>query len=205
MADFAIKTGAKPKLAIGRPWYDGADGKLKILTAISPETWAEIGPSAAGPGGSDGETSLYKTAYQAITSAGYVNISDLTFAVAAGKAYLIEAYIVFQSSATAMGTLLAFNGPASPTLVSILSRKEITAIATAGTDKFSEAVISAYDKANPVSTATIAQAANLLQEFRGVFVNGTNAGTFALRMSKENVAGTHTVKAGSWLRYRLLN
>ena len=47
MADFAIKTGAKPKLAIGRPWYDSADNKLKILTVISPETWAEVGPGLA--------------------------------------------------------------------------------------------------------------------------------------------------------------
>lgn len=156
-------------------------------------------------GGSDGEVSLFKAGDQAITSAGFVDVTGLSFSVAAGKAYLIEAHIVFRTSATAMACLLGFNGPASPTRISLLSRKEITAVATAGTDKMSEAVISAYDTANPLSTAEIAQNADLLHTFKGVFFNGANAGTFALRMSKENVAGTHTVMAGSWLRYRLLN
>jgi len=168
-------------------------------------TGFELTAPPTGEGGSDADVSLYKASDQAITSAGYVNITSLTFAVAAGKAYTIEAYIIWQSSATAMGALHGFNGPASPALVSINSRKEITAVATAGTDKFSEAIISAYDTANPVSAASIAANANLVQQFYGVFVNGSNAGTFALRMSKENVAGTHTVKAGSWLKYRLLN
>lgn len=152
-----------------------------------------------------GEAVLYKAADQAIISAGYVDITGLTFAVLAGKAYSIEAYIVFQSSATAMGVLIGFNGPLSPTLVSINSRKEITAVATAGTDKFSEAVISAYDTANPASTAEVAQATNLVHQLYGIFVNGVNAGTFAMRLSKENVAGTATIKAGSWLKYRILN
>lgn len=156
-------------------------------------------------GGSDGENSLLKLLDQQISSAGWVDITDLGFPVLASKAYYIEAHLIFQSTATAMGVRLGFTGPASPILVSIASRKEITAIATAGTDKFSEAVISAYDTANPASTAEIAANANLVHRFSGIFYNGLNAGNFKFRMDKENVAGTATVKAGSFVRYRLLN
>jgi hypothetical protein len=155
--------------------------------------------------GGDADVSLYKGADQTITSAGYVDITGMTFAVAAGKAYSIEAHIVFRTSDVLMGVLIGFNGPASPALASIVSRREITAVATAGTDKFTEAVISAYNTSNPVSVGEIAANANLVQRFVGVFVNGVNAGTFALRLSKENVTGTATIKAGSWLKYRLLN
>lgn len=44
----------------------------------------------------------------------------------------------------------------------------------------------------------------MLWELRGVFIPSAD-GTFALRFNKENVAGTATIKAGSWLRYRVLN
>lgn len=164
---------------------------------------ALTGVDAGGAG--SGPTYLYKSAQQDITVAGFVDISGLTFSVAANKAYAISAYIIFQSSVTTMGVLVGINGPASPARVSIRSRKEITAVATAGTDKFSEAVLSTYNVANPNSTAEIAANTDLVYEFDGVFVNGVNAGTFAMRLSKENVAGTGRIMPGSWLSYKLLN
>lgn len=177
------------------------DNAIGVLTndGSGNLSWVNIGL------GSDGETSLFKSSDQQISSAGWVDISGMNFSVLSSKAYYIEAHIVYQTSATAMGVRIGVNGPASPTLLSLLSRKEITAIATAGTDKFSEAVISAYDTANPNSTSEIANNANLLHSFSGIFFNGLNTGTFTFRLDKENVAGTGTIKAGSFMRYRLLN
>lgn len=185
-----------------------ASGVLQAPIALPGTTNVFLrgdGQFAAPAGGSDGESSCFKSTDQQITVAGFVDVAGLTFPVEAGKAYLIEAYIVYRSSATTMGVLIGFNGPAAPARVSLRSRKEITAVATAGTDKFSEAVLSAYNTANPNSTAEIAANADLVNEFQGVFVNGPNAGTFAMRFSKENVAGTATIMTGSWLRYRTLN
>jgi len=149
--------------------------------------------------------SLFKASDQAITSAGFVDITSLGFAVASNKAYAFEFYLVYQSSATAMGVLIGVNGPASPALLSASSRKPITTPGTASTDMFSEAVLSAYDTAIPLSTSEINQATNLVHTLRGVFFNGSTAGTFTPRLSKENVAGTATIKAGSFGFYRLLN
>lgn len=198
-----LSTDEKPSCPSGCVFIEQDTAKIFRNAA----GWAEVlNPAyALVGGGSDSEVSLYKALDQSITSAGWVDVTGLSFSVAALKAYLIEAHLIYQTSATAMGVRLGVNGPASPTLLHLHSRKEITAVATAGTDKFSEALISAYDTANPAATSEIAQAANLAHLFRGVFVNGTNAGTLAFRMDKENVAGTATVKAGSWVRYRLLN
>jgi len=183
-----------------------AHGLLPKLSGNSSDVLRGDGTWGPGGGGADGEVSLYKSADQSISAAGWVDISGMTFPVVANGAYLIEAYILFQTSTTAMGVWFGFNGPASPRLAHLVFSKEITAVATAGTDKFSEVGGTAYDTAYPTAaTSEIAQATNLLLKIRGVFVNGPNAGTFALRLNKENVSGTATVKEGSWLRYRKLN
>lgn len=162
-------------------------------------------PSAQLPAAGSGNTVLRKTADQAITSAGWVSVTGLSFSMLASEVYMVRGYVLYQTSTTAMGVLFGFIGPASQTKMRIRTRKEITAAGTAGTDKFSEVVATAYDTANPNSTAEPSQAADLLFEFEGVFVNGANAGTFAVRFNKENVAGTATVMAQSYMEYRKIN
>ena len=157
-------------------------------------------------GGVGADTIIIKGGDQAIASAGWVDISGLTFAVDAGKAYHVDAWLVFQVSATTMGLWFGLNGPAAPSLVSLLFEKEIKAVAPAVADKFTGVVGTAYDTAYPTTaTAESVAGANLVLKISGVFVNGNNAGTFALRLNKENVAGTGTIKAGSFLKYRVMN
>lgn len=165
-------------------------------------SWAEFTGSGGGGGGS-GDSFLRKTADQQITAAGFVDISGLTFAVDAGQPYHFEGFVIFQSSATTCGALFAVNGPASPTLLAVRSMKQVTTPGTASTDMYSEATLTAYDTPLPNSTAEPAANTNLIWHVVGTFVPSAS-GTFALRFSKENVAGTITVKAHSWLRYRAI-
>lgn len=179
------------------PTQSGQSGKF-LSTNGTVMSWGTAG-------GGSGPTVLRKTADQAISSAGFVNVTDLGFTADASGVYFVKGFIMYQSSATTMGVLLSFNGPASPTKMRIHTAKELTAVATAGTDKFSEVVATAYDTPNPNSTAEIAAGADLLFWFEGVFVNGANAGTFTLRLSKENVAGTATIMANSYMQYQKIN
>lgn len=163
------------------------------------------GSFAAPPGTGGGDTYLYVSTQQDITAAGFVDITNLTFAVAANKAYAIMAHIIYQSSSTAMGVTFGVNGPASPARNAIMTRKMIIAPTTPGTDQMSTGMTAAYDTPLPNSVGEPSQVIDLVTEYSGTFLNGANAGTFALRFSKENVAGTASIMPGSWMKYKLLN
>jgi len=192
---FIVTSTETPGVSV--PSQSGQSGKF-LTTNGTVMSWATAG-------GGSGPTVLRKTADQAITVAGFVNVTDLGFTADASGVYFVKGFIMYQSSATTMGVLLSFNGPASPTKMRIHTAKELTAVATAGTDKFSEVVATAYDTPNPNSTAEIAANTDQLFWFEGVFVNGANAGTFTLRLSKENVAGTATIMANSYMQYQKIN
>jgi hypothetical protein len=134
-----------------------------------------------------------------ITSAGFVDIAGLTFAVTSGNTYEFDGFVRFTTSTTAMGVLFGVNGPSLTTLCA-QSRKQITVGGTASTDMFSEAILTAYDTPLPNSTSEAETAAQVWR------VTGTikcsASGTVALRMSKENVAGTATALTGSFLRWQ---
>ena len=187
------------------------DGNSLVVTYPSasgvPEvsTVTQVVTAGGGGGGGGGDSQLFVANQQDITNAGFVDITGLTFAVAVNKAYQFEFFVVFRSSATAMGVLFGLNGPANPTRLYGLSRKQITTPATPSTDMFSEARLAAYDTPLPASAAEPIQASDLVWHCRGVFFNGANAGTFAARFSKENVAGTASIMPGSFGKYRLLN
>lgn len=170
-------------------------------------TWGatgwEMARPSGGAGGSDGDVLVEKSAPQAIVTAGFVDV--LTFPVTPLKDYEFECFVIYQSSATTMGCLFALNGPASPTLFVAESRKQVTVGGTASASMFSEAILSAYNVPLPNSVAEPAANANLLCTMRGVIRCGALGGTLALRASKENVAGTLTIQAGSFVKYRLMN
>ena len=178
-----------------------ATGSLRTLGAGTQQAAAGNHTHAGG----SGPTHLLTASNQSITVAGFVDITGLSFSVVANGAYWIKGFVRYRTSTTAMGVKFGINGPASPTLIPILSSKEITAPGTAGTDKFSEAVLQNYNIANPVSTAEPVANADLLWKFEGIFVNGSNAGTFALRFDKENVSGTATIMANSYMQYQKIN
>ena len=151
-----------------------------------------------------GPTYGYVSVQQDITSAGFVDITNCTFPIAANEAYRAEWYIPYQTSTTAMGVLFGVNGPSSPTRISFATAKQTTVNTAGATTLFTFGHLIAYDTPVPNATSEPAQAADLVYEGKGVIVNGANAGTFALRLSKENVAGTASIMPGAWMSVRRL-
>lgn len=152
--------------------------------------------------GTPGDTTSFKDADQPITNAGFVDVTKLTFPVKKGKAYRFESWVIYQSSVTTMGVQIALNGPALGTLMA-KSAKQIAVGGTPLTDMFQEAILTAYDTPLPLAVAEVAQGANLLHTIEGIVIPNAD-GNFAVRMSKENVAGTATVKVGSYIKYRTM-
>lgn len=147
------------------------------------------------------DSSKVLDADQAIASAGFVNINRLSFPLLSGKLYRFEAFLVFQASVTSVGALFGLNGPANPTTLIAKSSRQITVGGTPLAGMFQDSVLTAYDTPLPNSLGEIAATTNLLHIMEGIIVPSA-AGTFAVRASKENVAGTVTVKQGSWLKYQ---
>ena len=167
-----------------------------------PGPQGDVGPQ--GPPGVGGDTYIPKTADQAFTAVAFASDSVLSVPVAANTRYYVCFWIIYQSVLTTTGARLAVNGPAAPTLIFLESKKQITVGGTASTDMFSTAIITAYDTAQPASTAEPAQLVNLHARIEGVFHNGVNAGNLALRVASEIAGSAVTIKPGSFVRYRVL-
>ena len=118
------------------------------------------------------------------------DITGLTFSIDASTTYLIEAYIFWLAAATTTGLSLALNGPASPTNViySAIIPTAATAIQAGGATAYETKI-----------TGTASLTTTLGATFSGQVVNGTTAGTLAMRWSPEVVASA-TIKRGSWAR-----
>jgi|SRR6185436_13668146 len=169
----------------------------KFLNGANPPAWAV-------PAGG-GSTYQYISSQQDLSAAGMIDITGSTFSVAASKAYEVEAFFVWRTSSTGMGCRFAVNGPASPTRIAIKSEKQTVTGAASSTTFSDDAILAAYDTPLPLSLGEAVANTDELFIARGVFVNGTNAGTFAWRMDKENVAGTFSIMPGSYIKYKLLN
>ena len=192
--------------APGAPGLQGIPGLQGDTGSTGPQGDPGIQgiPGPQGIPGTPGDSIALATSDTSISAAGFVNIAGCTFAVTAGKTYHFEGFVVFQSSATAMGVLFGVSGPASPTLLAAVSRKQVTVGGTPSASMFMEAILVVYDTALPASTAEPAANTNQVWQVRGV-IKPSASGTFALRMSKENVVGTATAKAGSHLKYRQMD
>ncbi|MDP2363340.1 MAG: hypothetical protein Q8M94_06175, partial [Ignavibacteria bacterium] len=131
----------------------------------------------------------------------FANITGLTFEMLANKDYIFEAWLIFQSDATASGVKFAVNGPASPVAVVMIAHIPIALTLYASCVSLASR---AYDTGTPsVSVDTINS--NLLCKIDGMVRNGDNAGTFLLRFAAELATGTAKVMTGSVLRYRQTN
>lgn len=159
----------------------------------SGSAWTVLAPGTAGQvlqtnGASanpswDGPITVFKTSDQTITStAAYTDVTSLSFSVSANTNYTFS-FVVY-CVAGAGGILLAVNGPASPTALTV------GASGTVGQTTY-DAVI-----------GTLTGAATLVTALNGYIKNGSNAGTLTLRFRQNasNAADT-TIRAGSYLRY----
>lgn len=135
-------------------------------------------------------TILAKTSDQASSSTSFADVTSMTFAVAASQTIAFRFELVYQSALTSTGIGLAVNGPASPTRLSYS-----TVIYTAGTNAQTINVSETYDAGTNAAPGTAN--ANFIATVSGLLVNGSNAGTFALRVKSAVGGSAVTIKAGS--------
>ncbi len=147
-------------------------------------------------GGGESETVVLKTGDTSNATTTLANAVDLVFTALASKTYLIEGFIVYDSSAITVGIKLSATGPTSPTRMA----GHFITDSTNGTPD------SSCFNANDITATTSASSftAGNIAALHCVLVNGSNQGSFQIRFSAETT-GTITIKAGSCLRYRQLN
>jgi hypothetical protein len=134
------------------------------------------------------------------TAQAFNDITGLSFAVAANGIYRFRAVVYFQTSVTTTAAQLGINGP-TLTKLTMRSSKQIGVGATESTDMFQDAIITAYNTADPASTAEPSQTTDLVYNLEGI-IQCSAAGTVILRMAKDVAAGTITVKAGSHIEFQ---
>ena len=148
------------------------------------------GRLTAASNGSAGSTVVFKTSTQTrASSTAFTDVTDLTFAIGANEVYVFSAYLFGTTGGGGVKT--AVNGPAG--LVRL----------RAGNPALQYVYASAYD-ANITATAAVGFLG--LTVLNGVVVNGSTAGTFAIRFAQNtsNITGC-TVEERSWLEYRRIS
>jgi hypothetical protein len=133
-------------------------------------------------------TRVVKASTQSITSStSFVDDAELSFAVAASKTYAFR--VVYTISYGAGGYALAVNGPASPT------RLRVATFLTPG-----NLAVSTYNSSmGGVNSGT---GTPQIVVISGVFVNGANAGTLAMRIAQGvSNAAASSFEAGSHLEW----
>lgn len=123
----------------------------------------------------------------------YEDVIGLTWSVAANTNYRFQCYITYDAAAKTTGSRWSVNGPASPTRLSYLT--SIVTSLTQGTGAVTSITASGYNNGT-VLTATPATTNNFVK-LEGAFLNGANAGTFAIRFASEIANSAITAKAGS--------
>jgi len=147
-------------------------------------------------GGGESETIVLKTGDTANATSTLADAAGLVFTALASKTYLIEGFIVYDSSVATVGIKLSATGPTGLTRMA----GHFITDSTNGTPD------SSCFNANDVTATTSASAftAGNIAALHCILVNGSTQGSFQIRFAAETT-GTVTIKAGSCLRYRLLN
>jgi hypothetical protein len=147
-------------------------------------------------GGGEAENVVVLGGDQTTNSTSFVDLPGLSFPVEANSTYIIEAWIVWQSSSASYGIGFAVNGPANQVLA---AHKTLVALTTA-----TEYIMNGtgYNAPNATSASPPAANQNYLALMHAVLKTGGTAGNFQVRWRSENSSGTMTAKAGSSLRWR---
>jgi hypothetical protein len=131
------------------------------------------------------------TANRSVTGTAFADVTDLTFPVAANTDYSFRFVVHYTTNATTTGARFAINGPASQTAL------RVGGLLPTGTGAMNTGSQTAYNTA--IFAATTGPGATAVMGIiEGVFRNGANAGTLALRLAAEVISpGQVTVLANS--------
>jgi hypothetical protein len=143
-----------------------------------------------------------KTATQTDATGSYADVTDLAFAVEAGKTYEYEFVLRTLSAVNTTALYLKITGPASPTEHTAQrywwnSNTLPDAIYTEASDSMP----AAFDHA----TGHPAAGLETIDRITGILVNGVNAGTVQLQFRTEVAASQVSIGVGSFVRWRKLN
>lgn len=130
------------------------------------------------------------TSDQTSTGSTYVDVTGLSFSVAANKAYAFYFMLFVDTDAGTTGADVAVNGPASPTLIRYMAQFWSAATTLASRN------CSAYDTDTASPGGNGATAAPYIMQ--GILVNGANAGTLIARCKREAVGSGANIRAGSF-------
>jgi hypothetical protein len=130
------------------------------------------------------------------SSTSLVNVTDLTYAVAANTSYSFKCNLTFNSNLLANGFAFSINGPASPTMIDYTTSYQTTANATASTGLFTQRHDTAYN-AMAVTTSVVTASTNLGATIEGTLTNGATAGNLTVTFASQSGAQTVTIKSGS--------
>lgn len=144
------------------------------------------------PGGSGATTTLTVRAAANIvnTNVTFVNATGLTFTVSALTNYRFKFVVHYTTAATTTGARFAINGPAAQTALRVGGNLPN------GTAAMNSGSVNAYDTAIFAATTGPGSTA-VMGTIEGVFRNGVNGGTLALRVASEIGASAVTVLAES--------
>lgn len=125
--------------------------------------------------------------------AAWADITGLTFPVVANGVYYVRGVLLTVGSATTNMALYGVNGPLSPTLLTVaISRSNVTA----GTGN-QASVATAYDTGQTITSTNSSGSMPVYIDIW--FVNGSTAGTLAIRQKNTTAGSAVTTNAGSFI------
>lgn len=167
---------------------------IKTVNGISLLGSGDI--TISGESGSEEEIVVLKTTPTSNSSTSLADCGGLFFTADAGKTYLIEVFLLWDTTATTVGIKASLS---ASTTVNTISGHFITD-ATAGTpdsSSFNNSDVVTATSASPFTT-------NNFGCIRAILINSSSSNTIKVRFAAETT-GTITIKSGSSLRYRKLN
>lgn len=160
---------------------------------IEAKLTGEISSHTHAGGSGESEVIVVKPSDTANATVNLANATDLTFSALANSTYIIECFLLWDTSATTVGIKVSATASGSPTI----NAGHFEADAANGTPDTSSW------NANDVTVTTAASAFTTynMGKVNAILKTSGSASTWQLRFAAETT-GTITAKAGSVLRYR---
>jgi hypothetical protein len=165
----------------------GAEGHLLWLPGVG---WTLTTPNTLGV---SNVTILQDAVVNDLASAGYADVTGLSFAVTADLTYWFRFVVRYDAAATTTGSGWAINGPTSPTYLHGTSTYTLTATSETN-NSFTAYDIPAAANATSLTTGNIAVVEG--------FITPSASGTVILRSRSEVNSSAITALAGSTLEWK---